>query len=125
MFKPMDQELARALIEGQPDIITKEAEEERELYSNTRCPICFEGGCEKRTLESRVAISKSGEPVVIASPFIQGRVLPQGYAHCIHCGTDFDPRTGVIRRTEASQVLTVDLDPAATLVSPPSDPRPK
>lgn len=125
MFKPMDQNLARALIEGHTDVIAKEVEEEKEVYANTRCPICFEGGCEKRLLESRIAVAEDGSPVVMASPFVQGRALPQGYAHCIHCGTDFDPRTGIIRRTEASQILPVDLDPAAKLVSPPSDPRPK
>ncbi len=108
MFKPMDQALARALIEGQPNVIEKEAAEERALYDNTRCPICFEGGCEKRLLESRIVMGEDGYPTVVASPFTQGKALPQGYAHCMHCGTDFDPRTGVIRKTEASQILTVD-----------------
>jgi len=125
MFKPMDQELARSLIEGHIDVIAEEAKVEAELYANTRCPICFEGGCEKRTLESRIVAGEDGAPVVVSSPFVPGKVLPQGYAHCIHCGTDFDPRSGVIRKTEASQILPVDVDPAATIVSPPSDPRPK
>lgn len=125
MFKPMDQELARALIEGQSDVIAKEVREEEELYANTRCPICFEASCEKIVLESRIVVGEDGRPTVVSSPFTEGKALPQGYAHCMHCGTDFDPRTGIIRQTETSQVITVDLDPAATLASPPSDPRPK
>jgi hypothetical protein len=123
MFKPMDQELARSLLEGQPDLLSEEAKEEEELYRNLRCPICYEGGCEKLMVAPRIVAGPNGEPVVAVSPFVDGKNLPQGYAHCIHCGTDFDPRSGVIRKTEASQILPVDLDPATTIVSPPSDPR--
>lgn len=125
MFKPMDPETIRSLLEGQVDVISAEAKAEEELYNNLSCPVCYEGGCEKRLLESRVVPGPNGEPVVAASPFVTGKALPQGYAHCIHCGTDFDPRTGVIRKTEASSIQPVDMDPASRIVFPQSDFLPK
>ena len=122
MFKPMDPDLIRELIKDQPDVITPEVEAEKELYANTSCPMCYEAGCEKRTLAPRVLPGENGEPIVAASPFVQGKALPQGYAHCIHCGTDFNPRSGIIMQTEASQIEPVDLDPASTIAVPQSDP---
>lgn len=122
MFKPMDPDTVRSLIEGQEDVISQALEEEGKLFENLSCPMCYESGCEKRIDAPRVVPGPDGEPVVAASPFVSGRTLPQGYAHCIHCGTDFDPRTGFIRKTEATRVRPVELDPAAMIVSPQSDP---
>lgn len=123
MFKPMDPDLIRELIKTQPDVISEEAKQEQELYKNLSCPVCYEsGGCEKRLKPPKVVLGEDGRPQVVSSPFSNGRALPQGYAHCIHCGTDFDPRSGVIMRTEASSIQPVDLDPATTIVFPPSDP---
>lgn len=122
MFKPMDPDLIQDLIAGHEDVISREAEEEALLFKNLKCPMCYEGGCEKRIPPPRVIPGPRGEPVIASSPFVSGKVLPQGYAHCIHCGTDFDPRTGFIRQTEASQVQPVDLDPASRISFPQSDP---
>ena len=123
MFQPMDPDKIRTLLDGHEDVIAKELEEEKTLFDNLRCPICYEGGCEKLVDAPKVVPGPNGEPVVAVSPFVSGKNLPQGYAHCIHCGTDFDPRSGIIRKTEASQILPVDTDPASTIVSPQSGPR--
>jgi len=123
MFQPMDPNKARALIEGHEDVITREVEEEKVIFENLKCPICYQGGCEKRLDPPKIVIGPRGEPVVAASPFVSGKALPQGFAHCIHCSTDFDPRSGIIRRTEASQIMPVSTDPASTIVSPPPGPR--
>ena len=118
----MDPDKVRELLEGHDDVLAQETKEEEELYKNLKCPMCYEGGCEKRITPSRVVPGPNGEPVVAVSPFVSGKNLPQGYAHCIHCGTDFDPRSGIIRQTEASQIMPVDTDPASTIVFLQSDP---
>src|SRR5687767_3172059 len=111
MFRPMDPMMIRELLKGQPDVLTPEVKAEEQLYRNLSCPMCGQSdGCEKRIRPPKIVSGPNGEPVIASSPFSSGRLLPQGYAHCIHCGTDFDPRSGVIYRTEA------------TILAPPSDP---
>jgi hypothetical protein len=103
MLKVMDPDIVRSLLEGQPDILTAEAKKEAELYQNANCPMCYEKGAEKRMIASKIISGPNG-PVVVVSPFSNGSLLPQGYAHCIHCNTDFNPRSGVIIKTEASMI---------------------
>lgn len=123
MFQTMDPSIIRALIEGQPDVLSEEVKAENELFSKISCPMCYEaGGCEKRLRPPKVVIDEDGNPNVVVSPFTPNQALPQGYAHCVHCGTDFDPHSGLIMKTEASGIEPVDLDPAAKIVFPPSDP---
>lgn len=102
-LKPMDPELIRQLLRNEEDILTPEIKAEETLYRHTQCPLCGHGGCEKRIRPPRIVIGEHGEPVVVASPF-GASLLPDGYAHCIHCGTDFNPQTGMIFRTEASMI---------------------
>ena len=104
MFKAMDPALIRELIKDQTDTLSEEVQAEDLLFAHATCPLCNEEGPEKRTEAPQVAINEKGEPTVISSPFSQGRALPNCYAHCIHCDTDFNPYTGVIRRTEASLI---------------------
>ena len=118
----MDQDLIRELLEGQPDILSPEIEAEAELFKNLTCPMCYQGSCEKRIMAPRIVPGSDGAPVVTVSSFIDGKSLPQGYAHCIHCGTDFNPRSGIIMKTEASMIEPVDLDPASKIHVPQSDP---
>jgi hypothetical protein len=103
-MKAMDPKLIRELLAGQEDVLTPEIEAEEALYKNLRCPMCAEGDCEKKLYQPKVVEGEDGEPVVVQSPFSSGSLLPEGYAHCIHCGTDFDPYTRVIFSTEASMI---------------------
>lgn len=109
MFKPMDQDLARSLIEGQQDVLSAEAKKEEELYRNVACPVCYQTGAEKRIVSTKIVHTEEG-PVVV-TPFVQGRLLPVSYAHCLHCNTEFDPRTGLIRHTEVSMIADPLSDP--------------
>ena len=102
MFKPMDQDLARKLISEHDDVLTAEAKAEETLYRHTQCPLCGQSGCEKRVRRPQVVVTENG-PEVVASPFGDD-MLPEGYAHCVHCDTDFNPRTGMIFKTEASMI---------------------
>jgi hypothetical protein len=103
MLKTMDPELIHKLLEGAEDILTPEVKAEETLYRNTRCPVCGHGECEKRIPAPKVVAGENGELVVAVSPF-GADVLPDGYAHCIHCDTDFNPYTGMIFHTEASMI---------------------
>jgi len=103
MFRPMDPDTIRSLIEGQPDVLSAEAKREAELYQNVNCPMCYERGAEKKMFPSKIVVGPEG-PKVITSPFSNGSLLPQGYAHCTHCNTDFNPHSGVIIKTEASMI---------------------
>lgn len=123
MFTTMDLDIIRALIEGQPDVLAEELKAESEFYKHVTCPMCHTvGSCEKRLRPPKVVIEEDGTPEVVSSPFSSGLALPQGYARCVHCSTDFDPYSGVISKTEASGIVPVDVDPAARIVAPPSDP---
>ena len=90
------------MIEGEEDILTPEIKAEEALYRNTRCPMCGKGECEKRLNPVRSIVDDDGNTALI-TPFGSG-MLPEGYAHCINCGTDFNPYTGMIFKTEASMI---------------------
>jgi len=123
MLKVLAPSIVRALLEGQPDVLSAEAQADVEFYARISCPICYEvGGCEKHLRPPKVILGEDG-PTVVQSPFSSNQALPQGYAHCVHCGTDFDPHSGLIVKTEASVLQPVDLDPATKIAAPPSGPR--
>ena len=103
MLKTLDPDTIRSLIEGQPDILTEEAKKEAEFYRNVNCPMCCERGAEKRLFPPKILVGPDG-PVIVSSPFSNGNLLPQGYAHCTHCNTDFNPYSGIIIKTEASMI---------------------
>lgn len=99
----MDPNLVRKLLEGHKDILADEVKVDEAFYRNTRCPMCGQGDCQKKIYPTKVAVDDDGNTEIISSPF-NGGILPDGYAHCIHCDTDFNPHTGMIYRTEASMI---------------------
>lgn len=108
MFKTLDLSIVRALLEGQPNVLSEEVKAEEELYRRIACPMCYAvGGCEKRLRPPKIVIDEDGSPTVVSSPFSSSQALPQGYAHCVHCGTDFDPHSGIITKTEASGIAPI------------------
>ena len=111
MFEPMDPDLIRTLIADEPDTLTEAAQKEAELYANVACPMCYQNGAEKRIPPPRFEISEDGLPELASSAFSPNRLLPVGYAHCLHCGTDFDPHSGLIRNTEATITVVPGSDP--------------
>jgi len=103
MLNAMDPEQIRALLEGQEDILTPAIKLEEKFYQHLECPMCQQSGCEKRIRAPRVITDDDGNVEVLNSPFV-GDILPEGYAHCPNCETDFNPYTGVIYSTEASMI---------------------
>ena len=107
-FIEMDPELVRNLIEGEEDLITQAVDIENEFYKHVRCTMCGQGECERKMRPPKVVMGKDGP--VVTSPFGDG-ILPESFAHCIHCGTDFNPFTGMIFKTEASMIHAPESDP--------------
>lgn len=103
MLKTMDPNLARELIASSQDVLSAEVKAEEALYRNTRCPMCGQGDCEKKIRPPKVTVDDDGNTEIVNSPF-NGGILPDGYAHCINCATDFNPYTGMIYHTEASMI---------------------
>lgn len=103
MFKTMDPDAIRELIADVPDVLTKQVEEEGTFYKNLRCPVCSEAGCMKEVRQAKVVMNDRGVPEVVVSPFGDGP-LPEGHARCVQCDTEFDPRSGIIYKTEASKI---------------------
>lgn len=120
----MNPNLVRELLKGHQDAISEETVRDEAFYKKLTCPICYErGGCEKRLRQPKITVDEeSGTTRLLVSPFSSDDPLPQGYAHCIHCGTDFDPNSGIIFKTDATSIMPVDSDPASTIVVPPLDP---
>ena len=102
-FKTMDPDVVRELLDGHEDILSPEAEKEANLYKQTQCPMCGQQDCEKRLHPPKIEMGEDGTPNVIQSPF-GNSILPEGYAHCIHCDTDFNPHTGMVFKTAASMI---------------------
>lgn len=94
MFVPMDQQLARELISRETNVLSPAAEEDAKRYASLRCPMCYQSGCKKQLLPTKIAVSDEGLQV-ISSPFGDG-MIPEGHAICIHCDTVFDPASGLI-----------------------------
>jgi hypothetical protein len=109
MLKPMDPALLYQLVNSEPDVLTKAAEEDEAIYKKARCPICSRDGCTKK-IEAPLIVEAEGGMTMIRTPFGDGP-LPHGYAHCGNCGTDFDPHTGIVRKTEASIIAGPQSDP--------------
>jgi hypothetical protein len=103
MLKPMDPNLTRQLLEQHQDVLSAEIKAEEALYRNTQCPMCGSGECQKKIRAPKIGMDEDGLPTIVVSPFGSGP-LPDGYAHCLNCGTDFNPHTGMVFRTEASMI---------------------
>jgi hypothetical protein len=108
-WKPMDPEVIQQMIKEHEDILTPLVKAEEEVYKNTKCPVCFQGGCSKKVRPPKVVMTADG-PTVARSPFGDGP-LPEGNAFCIHCSTEFDPKSGIIYKTDASVIPSSRSDP--------------
>lgn len=81
-FHEMDPDVIRKLLEGHENVIAPAVEKEQALMSSSPCPVCKGTETEARVNAKR--------------PFIKGKILPNKLLHCLHCGAEFDPGTGLI-----------------------------
>jgi hypothetical protein len=96
VFKTMDPDVIRQLIEGEPNVLEDAVKEDHEIYKKARCPKCFAKNCQKKTDAPKIIMSEEG-PQVVSSPFNSDSVIAEGHAQCLECGTEFYPETGLIR----------------------------
>jgi hypothetical protein len=101
MLRSMDPNTIRELLASHTDTLTPEIKAEEAFYRNTQCPMCGSGGCKKLIRAPKVLIGEDGGQEIVQSPFGMSS-LPEGYAHCLNCGTDFNPHTGMVYGTDAS-----------------------
>lgn len=64
------------------DVLTPLVEKEDRLFESASCPKCHTGPTRKVLNTHR--------------PFVPGSPLPNMIARCVACGTEFDPKTGLI-----------------------------
>jgi hypothetical protein len=97
-FKELDPEKIRSILDAKdekgeklyPDVLTPLAEREAELFKNSPCPKCQ---------------VYSATPVLNTHrPFSPGSPLPNRIMRCTVCGTEFDPRTGLITLANITDV---------------------
>lgn len=108
-LKVMDPEIARNLIDSEEDVISPALEAEAELFKNLKCPMCYQGGCEKQAKPPKIVMTEDGP--ILSTPTFGDEPILKCDAHCIHCGTTFDPKTGLIYKTEASMLPSPQSDP--------------
>lgn len=104
-FTDMDPDLIKELIKDEPDVISQAIELEAEIYKATSCPKCMSRNLSKKTDPPKIVMTDSG-PEIVSSPFAQDSAIVEGYAQCQECGTEFCPRSGIIRN--AGNYLTTE-----------------
>lgn len=88
VFKEMDEQILRALLEGQEDVLTPLVNKQRESFSSVSCPNCRAGEV---------------EPILdIVRPFSPGNPLPNSLMKCLSCWTEFNPSNGTITKVTPS-----------------------
>src|SRR5512144_755912 len=89
-FKELSAEEIRRILDARTekgeklyeDILTPLVEKEDRLFETASCPKCHSGATRKVINTHR--------------PFVSGSPLPNMIARCVACGTEFDPKTGLI-----------------------------
>jgi hypothetical protein len=102
-YVTMDAAVIKELLSGQTDLISKELELERALYSRARCPNCGSSEIVKRLNPIKLQSGPDG-PVVQSSPFSSKSPILQGYALCQDCGAEFYPDTGLLRPLDGALI---------------------
>ncbi len=80
-FVMIDDAERRKAIEGVPNVLAQEIEQEERFFSTLSCPRCHGGG-----LQAQVDASR---------PFQQGKILPRKLLVCANCDTAIEPYTKI------------------------------
>jgi ssDNA-binding Zn-finger/Zn-ribbon topoisomerase 1 len=81
VYKEMDPELARRLIEGYQDELTPELKAQDAFYRKFRCPRCK--GALKKEVDARTAFTGDG-------------LIPKALLRCPNCRYLIDPHTNLV-----------------------------
>lgn len=91
-FVEMNQEERLLLIDGVPDILSKEATELQDRLNSARCPRCEYRG-------AAISVQTSRPFGIDLSTLRVGDELPIGRLHylmkCLNCDVEYDPDTGM------------------------------
>jgi len=90
MFKEMDQEQLKAIIEQEEDLLTPLVEADQKIYDDTSCPQC--GGKTFPEDDLRhLRVSEDGSEVYS----VNNRPIPRKLCRCADCGALVDPFSGL------------------------------
>jgi hypothetical protein len=81
-LKPVDPRITAKLLEGHQDVISGLAAEREKFYQHQSCPYC-QGNSFRKIGDGRT-LFRAGEP------------LPRYQLHCLDCGCEFDPFSGIV-----------------------------
>lgn len=91
-FVEMDQQERLLLIDGEPDILSKEAVELQNRLNNAQCPRCNHRG-------AAISVQTRRPFGYDLSVLKEGDELPLGRLHywmrCLNCEVEYDPDTGM------------------------------
>lgn len=87
-FKEMNPDDVRRLLDGHQDVLSGEVAKEQAFFRAVPCPRC-------RSRSFRTSVDPR-------RPFTPGVPLPNKIATCLECETEFDPFSGFVYRTTAS-----------------------
>ena len=90
MFKEMDPELIKAILEEEEDVLTPLVEADQKLYDDTACPQCYGKTIPENDLR-HLRVNKDGSEVVSVSD----RPIPKKLCRCVDCGALVDPFSGI------------------------------
>lgn len=89
VFKEMDPDEIRRLLEGHQDVLTPESTKEQAFLKVCACPLCRSYSHEQFMDPAR--------------PFIPGVPLVSRYLRCLQCSAEWDPRTGLILKAPTNE----------------------
>ena len=85
VFKELDPEITRKLLEGYEDVLTPAVKARDEFYKQFRCKRCGKN-CQKEFVRGHIFAD-------------EGDIAPRSCLRCTSCRCLFDPHSGVILET--------------------------
>jgi len=111
IYDTMDPALIKELLKDQEDILTKAVEKDEEAFKNATCPNCGSCECRKSLPTPKIVPGEDGSYHIVNSPFGPNSPTIQFSAVCCICGTEFNPKTGIILKSDAPVILEPHSDP--------------
>lgn len=91
MLKEMNQELIKAIVSKEVDLLTPLIEADQEIYNDAACPRCGGGITKERDLNRDMKLLEDGSIVSTST-----RPIPRYLCRCLECRCLFDPFSGLL-----------------------------
>lgn len=91
MFKEMNQEVLKAIVEQEVDLLTPLVEADQKVYDSAACPRCGGATIKERDLKRDIEVLDDGTAFSTSS-----RPIPRYLSRCVDCGCLFDAFSGLL-----------------------------